>query len=64
MHIPLITSAGLELSQYRYYDPETHGVDFSAMAEDLAAAGSDDIVLLHGCCHNPSGADLTPEQWR
>jgi aspartate aminotransferase len=64
VHIPLITSAGLELSQYRYYDPETHGVDFSAMAEDLAAAGSDDIVLLHGCCHNPSGADLTPEQWR
>ena len=64
VHVPLITSSGLELGQYRYYDPATHGVDFVAMTEDLAAAGTGDIVLLHGCCHNPSGADLTPEQWR
>ena len=64
VHAPLITSSGLELGQYRYYDPATHGVDFVAMTEDLAAAGAGDIVLLHGCCHNPSGADLTPEQWR
>ena len=64
VHVPLITSSGLELGQYRYYDPATHGVDFVAMTEDLAAAGAGDIVLLHGCCHNPSGADLTPEQWR
>ena len=64
VHVPLITSTGLELAQYRYYDPATHGVDFVAMTEDLATAGSGDIVLLHGCCHNPSGADLTPEQWR
>ncbi len=64
VHVPLITSSGLELGQYRYYDPATHGVDFAAMTEDLAAAGTGDIVLLHGCCHNPSGADLTPEQWR
>ena len=64
VHVPLITSSGLELGQYRYYDPATHGVDFAAMTDDLAAAGTGDIVLLHGCCHNPSGADLTPEQWR
>jgi aspartate aminotransferase len=64
VHVPLITSSGLELGQYRYYDPATHGVNFVAMTEDLAAAGAGDIVLLHGCCHNPSGADLTPEQWR
>ena len=64
VHVPLITSSGMELGQYRYYDPATHGVDFAAMTDDLAAAGTGDIVLLHGCCHNPSGADLTPEQWR
>ncbi|MDG1461087.1 MAG: aspartate/tyrosine/aromatic aminotransferase [Luminiphilus sp.] len=64
VHVPLITSSGLELGQYRYYDPATHGVNFVAMTEDLTAAGAGDIVLLHGCCHNPSGADLTPEQWR
>ena len=64
VHVPLITSTGLELSQYRYYDPATHGVNFAAMTADLTAATAGDIVLLHGCCHNPSGADLSPEQWR
>ena len=63
VHIPLIASTGLELTQYRYYDPSTHGVNFDAMVADLKAAGRGDIVLLHGCCHNPSGADLSPEQW-
>lgn len=64
VHIPLIGSVGLELTQYRYYDPATHGVNFDAMVEDLKAAGQGDIVLFHGCCHNPSGADLSPEQWQ
>ncbi len=64
VHVPLMTSTGFELSQYRYYDPSTHGVNFEAMTADLAAATRGDIVLLHGCCHNPSGADLSPEQWR
>ena len=64
VHVPLITSTGLALSKYRYYDPATHGVDFEAMVSDLAAAGRGDIVLLHGCCHNPSGADLNREQWQ
>lgn len=64
VHIPLISSTGLELTQYRYYDPATHGVNFDAMVDDLKAAGKGDIVLFHGCCHNPSGADLSTEQWR
>ncbi|MEQ8515983.1 MAG: aminotransferase class I/II-fold pyridoxal phosphate-dependent enzyme, partial [Chromatocurvus sp.] len=52
-----------EFSKYRYYDAASHGVDFDGMVEDLKAAGRDDLVLLHGCCHNPCGADLTLEQW-
>lgn len=64
VHIPLIGSVGLQFETYRYYDAATHGVDFEGMMADLEAAGKDDIVLLHGCCHNPSGADLTFEQWQ
>ncbi len=64
VHIPLLGSVGLEFRTYRYYDPATHGVDFEAMREDLREAGSGEIVLLHGCCHNPSGADLNPAQWQ
>lgn len=63
VHVPLITSVGLELAQYRYYDPASHGVDFEGMVEDLRDAKAGDVVLLHGCCHNPSGADLSEEQW-
>lgn len=63
VHVPLITSTGLELSEYRYYEPATHGVDFDGMAADLQQAKQGDIVLLHGCCHNPSGADLSVDQW-
>jgi aspartate aminotransferase len=63
VHIPLLGSVGLEFATYRYYDPASHGVNFDAMVDDLRAAGSGDLVLLHGCCHNPCGADLTLEQW-
>ncbi len=63
-HIPLIGSVGLEFKEYRYYDPATHTVDFDGMLEDLAAAAAGDVLLLHGCCHNPCGADLSPEQWQ
>lgn len=63
VHIPLIGSVGLELCSYRYYDSATHGVDFDGMVDDLRAAGKGDLVLLHGCCHNPCGADLSLEQW-
>jgi len=63
VHIPLLGSVGLEFKSYRYYEPATHGVNFDAMVEDVKQARAGDIVLLHGCCHNPSGADLTLAQW-
>lgn len=63
-HVPLIGSAGFKLESYPYYNRETLGVDFDDMLDHLDAnAQSGDIVLLHGCCHNPTGADLTNEQW-
>lgn len=63
VHIPLIGSVGLQFKQYRYYQGSDHSVDFEGMVQDLSAAGPDDVVLLHGCCHNPCGADLNAEQW-
>jgi aspartate aminotransferase len=63
VHLPLLGSVGLEFEKYRYYDAASHGVDFDGMVEDLKRATEKDLVLLHGCCHNPCGADLTPEQW-
>jgi len=63
VHFPLLGSVGLKFETYRYYDPASHGVDFDAMAADLSGARADDVVLLHGCCHNPCGADLSLEQW-
>ncbi|MGS2717798.1 amino acid aminotransferase [Eionea flava] len=63
-HIPLLGSCGLHLQEYPYYDGEKQGIDFDAMMEGLSAIKEGDIVLLHGCCHNPSGADLNHEQWR
>ena len=63
VHIPLMGSVGLKFATYSYYNPLSHGVDFDRMASDLKAAVAGDIVLLHGCCHNPSGADLTLDQW-
>ncbi|MAL96096.1 MAG: aromatic amino acid aminotransferase [Haliea sp.] len=63
VHIPLLGSVGLKFETYRYYEPASHGVNFSAMLEDIRRAGKGDVVLLHGCCHNPCGADLSLEQW-
>ena len=63
-HVPLISSAGLRMEKYPYYNRETLGVDFDDMLTHLAAhAKAGDVVLLHGCCHNPSGADLSAAQW-
>lgn len=62
-HFPLLQSAGLTLKTYDYYSADTHGVDFAAMVESLNAIPKGDVVLLHGCCHNPTGADLTQPQW-
>ena len=63
VHIPLIGSVGLQFKTYRYYSVDMKGLDFDAMLADLEAAQAGDVVLLHGCCHNPSGVDPTLEQW-
>lgn len=62
-HVPLIGGVGFELKTYPYYDTLTRGVNFDAMMETLKTLGPNDVVLLHGSCHNPTGADLTPAQW-
>ena len=64
VHIPLMGSVGLQIKSYRYYSSAIRGLDFTAMLEDLEAAAPGDIVLLHGCCHNPSGVDPTAAQWQ
>ncbi len=62
-HIPLMGAAGLDIQQYPYYDRGTHVIVFDQMIETLRQRGPGDVVLIHGCCHNPCGADLTPAQW-
>ncbi|KAJ4708037.1 Aspartate aminotransferase [Melia azedarach] len=62
-HLSVFTAAGLAMKTYRYYDPNTHGLDFQGMLEDLGAASFGSIVLLQVCGHNPTGVDPTPEQW-
>ena len=63
-HMPLLGGAGLNICEYPYLNRETLAVDFPAMLETLEGARAGDVVLLHGCCHNPSGADLTFDQWQ
>jgi aspartate aminotransferase len=63
-HLPLLKTAGLTLENYPYYDYRNHRIDFEAMMAKLDAANAGDLVLIHGCCHNPSGADLSQEQWQ
>lgn len=63
-HRPLLGSADVALKDYPYYDPNTHGVDFEAATAALEQAEPGNAVLIHGCCHNPCGADLNEEQWR
>jgi aspartate aminotransferase len=62
-HVPLLGNAGLTLKEYPYYDYKNHAIDFSAMKNTLQSIPSGDMVLLHACCHNPSGADLSKSQW-
>lgn len=62
-HIPLIGSAGLQIETYPYFDKKAEGINFDAMMDTLSQTGKGDVVLLHGCCHNPTGADLTNAQW-
>jgi len=63
-HEPLLGRIGLELKQYRYYDDLSHSLDFDGMLHSLQQVQPGDVVLLHGCCHNPSGEDLSLEQWQ
>jgi len=62
-HRALFESAGFTVNNYAYYDAVTHGVNFAGMLAALKAMPRGSIVLLHACCHNPTGADLTSEQW-
>ena len=62
-HIPLIGTVGLKIKEYGYFDKANSAVDFDAMMNDLKGVPAGDVVLIHGACHNPTGADLSPEQW-
>ncbi len=62
-HPSIIKYLGMPLAEYRYFDAATRGIDFAGLMEDLAKVKAGDAVLLHGCCHNPTGANLTLEQW-
>lgn len=62
-HIPLIGSAGLKIETYPYFDKDSASIKFDEMVACLEKVNKGDVVLLHGCCHNPTGADLTKEQW-
>jgi len=62
-HRALFEGAGFAVNTYPYYDPATHGVNFSAMRAALNALPAGAIVVLHACCHNPTGADLQAEHW-
>jgi len=62
-HPSIIRYLGLKIAEYRYFDAETRGVDFEGMKADLSGVKPGDVILLHGCCHNPTGANLTLPQW-
>ena len=63
-HRALFEFAGFTVKEYAYYDPKTHGLDFEGMLGALKKMPAGDIAVLHSCCHNPTGVDLTQEQWR
>ncbi|MHA3913951.1 amino acid aminotransferase [Halovulum sp. GXIMD14793] len=63
-HPAIVKYVGLSTGTYRYLDEATCEVDFDAMLADLQGVAKDDLVILHGCCHNPTGANLTLDQWQ
>lgn len=63
-HFNIFKAAGLETKQYCYYNAVEHNIDFDTMLADLEQAKPGDVILFHGCCHNPTGIDPTEEQWR
>ena len=62
-HSSIIRKLGMKLAEYRYFDAATGGIDFEGLTADLAQVAPGDVVLLHGCCHNPTGANLDADQW-
>jgi aspartate/tyrosine/aromatic aminotransferase len=62
-HPSIIKYLGMKMAEYRYFDAATRGIDFAGLMEDLASVQAGDAVLLHGCCHNPTGANLSADQW-
>ncbi len=62
-HVPLLGNAGLTIATYDYYDATSQALRAEAMLTALGEVPAGDLVLLHGCCHNPCGVDLTPQQW-
>ncbi len=62
-HNSIIKYLGMKMADYRYFDEATRGVDFAGMMADLQGLRAGDVVLLHGCCHNPTGANLDAAQW-
>ena len=63
-HQNIFQTAGLKTATYSYYKAQSHSLDFEAMLADLNTAKAGDLVLLHGCCHNPTGIDLDKSQWQ
>jgi aromatic-amino-acid transaminase len=63
-HPPMTRGAGLEIVEYRHYDPESRKVDIEAVKQSLSEARPGDVALLHACCHNPTGADLSEAEWQ
>ncbi|KEY91633.1 aspartate aminotransferase [Candidatus Photodesmus blepharus] len=62
-HARIFSASGIEIARYSYYDKQTKEKNFIEMMSDLSKASTGDIVLLQGCCHNPTGIDLTSEEW-
>ncbi|WP_435230262.1 aromatic amino acid transaminase [Pseudopelagicola sp. nBUS_20] len=63
-HVSILGYLGITVVNYRYFDTENRAVDFDGMMEDLADITAQDVILLHGCCHNPTGANLNLTQWQ
>lgn len=63
-HAVVFRAAGFEVGQYRYFDAASHGLDFAGMLDDLGRMEHGSVVLLHACCHNPTGVDLNQAQWQ
>lgn len=62
-HVGIAKHMGMKIRHYRYFDSASSNVDFAAMMEDLSEIGAQDVLMLHGCCHNPTGANLDADQW-